>query len=129
MNVLAKDVPKLDYNDPVGSLEKIYNYLFEIMEQIDYTLSRQGIQLGKVSLPTTAKEIEQIAGQVNGLASNVAVLTGTVSVVNDKTGQAIQTADTADEKAEKALTKAQQALDDLAALINRVTELEQKGEN
>lgn len=78
MNVLTKDVPRLDQNDPKGSLEQIYNYLHEIMEQIDYTLSRQGIQLGKVKLPETAKQVEQIAGQVNGLGSSVAVLDGTV---------------------------------------------------
>ena len=47
MNVLKNNVPKLDYSDPSGSLQKIYNYLYEVMEQIDYTLSRQGIQLGK----------------------------------------------------------------------------------
>ena len=58
MNVLTKDVPRLDQNDPKGSLEQIYNYLHEIMEQIDYTLSRQGIQLGKVKLPETAKQVE-----------------------------------------------------------------------
>lgn len=133
MNVLTKDVPKLDPNDPKGSLEKIYNYLFDIMEQIDYTLSRQGIQLGKVSLPATAKQIEQIAGQVSGLSSNVSVLSGTVNVVNDKATAAGTAAAAADGKAQQALTaaqtadsKAQQAQNDLEALAARVTALENK---
>lgn len=92
MNVLNKNVPTLDYNDPQGSLKKIYDYLYEIMEQIDYTLSRQGIQLGKVNLPATATQVKQLEGQLNGLSSSVAVLAGTVSVVNgkaDKNGEAI----------------------------------------
>ncbi len=138
MNVLTKDVPKLDPNDPKGSLEKIYNYLFDIMEQIDYTLSRQGIQLGKVSLPATAKQIEQIAGQVSGLNSNVSVLSGTVNVVNDKASDAIDAAAAADGKAAQAMDAAtmadgkaaqaaalaQQAKNDLEELAARVTALE-----
>ena len=126
MNVLTKDVPRLDQNDPKGSLEQIYNYLHEIMEQIDYTLSRQGIQLGKVKLPETAKQVEQIAGQVNGLGSSVAVLDGTVRGVNDKVAQA-QAA--ADGKAEQAMTLARQAMDAVSALTERVKVLEEKGEN
>ncbi len=84
MNVLENNVPKLDYNDPAGSLQKIYNYLYKVMEQIDYTLSRQGLQLGKVNLPATEKQIQQIEGRVNSLNSRMAVLTGTVSTVNSK---------------------------------------------
>lgn len=129
MNVLTKDVPRLDPNDPKGSLEQIYNYLFEIMEQIDFTLSRQGIQLGRVKLPETAKQVEQIAGDVNGLSSSVAVLTGTVSVVNDKTSQALEAAAAADGKAVQAGTLTQQAMDAVTALAERVKALEEKGEN
>lgn len=117
-------MPKLDPNDPKGSLEKIYNYLFDIMEQIDYTLSRQGIQLGKVSLPATAKEIEQIAGQVSGLISNMAVLAGTVTVANDKASQAADMAQTATGKAETAAELARQAMEKIAALTARVETLE-----
>lgn len=119
MNVLKNNVPKLDYSDPSGSLQKIYNYLYEVMEQIDYTLSRQGIQLGKVNVPATAKQIEQLEGKVNGLSSSLAVLSGTVSVVNSK-------ADTLTDRMTGLDKTAGQIQAELSALDERVTALEEK---
>lgn len=119
MNVLKNNVPKLDYSDPSGSLQKIYNYLYEVMEQIDYTLSRQGIQLGKVNVPATAKQIEQLEGKVNGLSSSLAVLSGTVSVVNSK-------ADTLTDRMTGLDNTAGQIQAELSALDERVTALEEK---
>lgn len=119
MNVLKNNVPKLDYSDPSGSLQKIYNYLYEVMEQIDYTLSRQGIQLGKVNVPATAKQIEQLEGKVNGLSSSLAVISGTVSVVNSK-------ADTLTDRMTGLDNTAGQIQAELSALDDRVTALEEK---
>lgn len=119
MNVLKNNVPKLDYSDPSGSLQKIYNYLYEVMEQIDYTLSRQGIQLGKVNVPATAKQIEQLEGKVNGLSSSLAVISGTVSVVNSK-------ADTLTDRMTGLDNTAGQIQAELSALDERVTALEEK---
>lgn len=119
MNVLKNNVPKLDYSDPSGSLQKIYNYLYEVMEQIDYTLSRQGIQLGKVNVPATAKQIEQLEGKVNGLSSSLAVLSGTVSVVNSK-------ADTLTDRMTGLDNTVGQIQAELSALGDRVTALEEK---
>lgn len=119
MNVLKNNVPKLDYSDPSGSLQKIYNYLYEVMEQIDYTLSRQGIQLGKVNVPATAKQIEQLEGKVNGLSSSLAVLSGTVSVVNSK-------ADTLTDRMTGLDNTVGQIQVELSALDERVTALEEK---
>lgn len=119
MNVLKNNVPKLDYSDPSGSLQKIYNYLYEVMEQIDYTLSRQGIQLGKVNVPATAKQIEQLEGKVNGLSSSLAVISGTVSVVNSK-------ADTLTDRMEALENTVGTIQTELSALDARVTDLEEK---
>lgn len=119
MNVLKNNVPKLDYSDPSGSLQKIYNYLYEVMEQIDYTLSRQGIQLGKVNVPATAKQIEQLEGKVNGLSSSLAVLSGTVSVVNSK-------ADTLTDRMTGLDNTVGQIQVELSELDERVTALEEK---
>lgn len=85
MDVLTKNVPVLDPDDTAGSLQKIYDYLFSTMEQIDYTLSRQGIQLGKVNLPATSVQVKQLEGQVNALSSSTAMLSGRVSAISMKT--------------------------------------------
>ena len=119
MNVLKNNVPKLDYSDPSGSLQKIYNYLYEVMEQIDYTLSRQGIQLGTVNVPATAQQIEQLEGKVNGLSSSLAVISGTVSVVNSK-------ADTLTDRMEALENTVGTIQTELSALDARVTGLEEK---
>ena len=81
MDVLTKNVPTLDPDDIPGSFGRIYDYLFNTMEQIDYTLSRQGIQLGKVNLAGTASQIQQLNGQVNALTSSLTVVSGSVSAL------------------------------------------------
>lgn len=110
MDVLTKNVPTLDPADVPGSFRQIYDYLFNTMEQIDYTLSRQGVQLGKVNLPATSVQIKQLAGEVNALSSGVAILNGTVSVLASRM-------DGAEDTAAKLNTK-------VDGLIVRLSELE-----
>lgn len=72
MDVLTKKAPLLDVEDVSGSLRQIQDYLISTMEQIDYTLGRHGIQLGKVNPAETEAQLKQLKGQVNALSSAVA---------------------------------------------------------
>lgn len=112
-NVLTKSVPRLDPTDVEGSFVKIFDYLYNTMEQIDDTLSRQGVLLGRVNLPATAVEIEQLKGNVNALSSETAALRGQVLTLSTQIAQQANSIDTLNTQ--------------LQALTQRVEALEQGG--
>lgn len=84
MDVLSKNVPVLDPDDIDGSIKQIYDYLFTTMEQIDYTLSRQGIKLGQVNIAGTQSSIDTLAGQVSAISSGLSTVSGTVTVLAER---------------------------------------------
>jgi len=76
MHVLTRSVPVPDDRDPTGSLREMYTYLFDLSEQIDYTLARQGIQLGRVSLPATREQVDKLTVLSQQLQSTVTAVSG-----------------------------------------------------
>ena len=78
MNVLTSAVPMPRADDPVGSLREMYTYLFDLSEQIDYTLFQQGIQLGRASLPATEEQVKALTALTEQLNTTVTALSATV---------------------------------------------------
>ena len=76
MDVLTLSVPRLDRNRPEESFQKIQDYLCQMMEQIDYTLSRHGMILGETNLEGTEQKLEQMSNRITSLSSLLSSLNG-----------------------------------------------------
>lgn len=90
MNVLTRSVPVPDDTDPSRSLREMYTYLFDLSEQIDYTLSRQGIQLGKVSLPATQEQVDKLTALTDHLNTTATALSAQLTALDNETAAAVE---------------------------------------
>ena len=84
MKVLSGAVPIPDDAHPEESLRRMYTYLFDLAEQVDYTLARQGLQLGRGSLPATAQQVDKLTTLTDGLTSTVTALSAQVTAMEAK---------------------------------------------
>lgn len=76
MDIIAKSVPGVNRGDILSSVEELRNYMVEVFEIIDYTLSNQG---GIVRGAVSEDNFQILSNTVAALGSTLSNLSSTVS--------------------------------------------------
>lgn len=76
MDIIAKSVPGVNRGDLASSVEELRNYMVEVFEIIDYTLSNQG---GIVRGAVSEENFQILSNTVAALGSTLSNLSATVS--------------------------------------------------
>ena len=84
MDIIPKSAPQIDSRNVDKSLEEFRNYIVDVLQLIDFTLSNQK---NRINGAVSEENFIQLASAVQALKSEVSNLSGNVSSLSDRVGE------------------------------------------